>query len=70
METGEWIQDNRSPGGHQRQCALNREERTLDVDVELLVEVALANLFPNGTNSPMPAFAKTISSLPFCSRMV
>ena len=38
------VQDNRAARGHQRQCALNREECALDVDVELLVEVFLLNL--------------------------
>src|SRR3984957_141566 len=38
------VQDNRAARGHERQCALNREERALDVDVELLVEVLLADL--------------------------
>jgi hypothetical protein len=38
------VQDNRAARGHQRQCALNREERALDVDIELLVEVFLLNL--------------------------
>jgi hypothetical protein len=38
------VQDNRAARGHERQCALNREECALDVDVELLVEVFLRNL--------------------------
>jgi hypothetical protein len=39
------VQDNRAAGGHQRQCSLNRKERALDVDVELLVEVFLIDLY-------------------------
>ena len=38
------VQDNRAARGHERQCALNREERALDVDIELLVEMFLLNL--------------------------
>jgi hypothetical protein len=49
----------------QRQRLLHREQQSLYVHVELLVEVLYRNL-AIGSNAPDPAFAKTVSSLPFC----